>query len=116
MDEKLNNIIYEFERVTGKTAENVLEMASAKTSSVTKTNGLFKFLKNPRFNFDTLLYIYLPVLIVIFLAVFRPNFLYVKREGKPPVFSVIRLVAFSVIFWILIIIANYLRLSFLIFN
>ena len=104
MEAKLNTVIYEFERVTGKTADEVIEKKSSKDT--------FGFFKNPRLKFSSLsspklYYIYLPLLILILLGTLRPRFLYVKEDGKSPVFSFAKLASFTVIFSILIIIAYY---------
>lgn len=104
MDKKLNDVIYEFERVTGKAPEEVAKSTEASTS--------FGFVKKPRFNFESLTspkfyYVYLPVIILVSLLALRPMFLYIKKDGKSPVFSFTKLVAFTVIFSIMIIIAYY---------
>ncbi len=102
MDEKLSQVILDFERVTGKTADEVATTVPEPSSLLNQPRFNFKALSSPK-----LYYVYLPVLIFFLLLAFRPGFLYVRKDGQKDVFSITKLVSYTVILSLLIVIAYY---------
>ena len=88
MDE-LNKIILDFENITGKT--------------LFKNNDTQRVVLNKN-------YIYVPVVVLALLVLFKPPFLYIKTEDNKDVFSFKKLIIFSIIISTCIDIAYYLYL------
>lgn len=98
MDEKLSQVILDFERISGKTLED---------TSRNDPNG---HLSKSRFNFGEALnnkiyhYVLLPISILVLLILCRPKFLYVQNGANNRVFSITKLISYTIILSIIVLI------------
>lgn len=109
MDEKLNTVISEYEKVTGKSADTAPPVNENEIPTITAPSSLFKF-SIPKSKYQVILYLFLGIF--IFLLVVRPSFcLTWDKQKEHRILSYTRVATCTVILTAALLVAFYVYKS-----